>query len=280
MKNHMLIALTLILSIGFTACKKRGCTDPTASNFDAAAERDNGSCTYATEGAITLNFTHNINGTSISSSDFNQLNYTNIDGNTWGITSMQYLISDVRFYLANGDSIVIDGYQLIDMSDTTTLKYNLPDSLKTIPYTGIGFNLGFDATDNTSGAYADLDAASWAAPTTYGGGYHSMKFDGEFFDAVPDTVVFQYHNLSTTGQVVGIDTTYIENHAWIKIPQAFDFTGNTTIEIQMDINQWFQTPNTWDLDVLFTNLMSDFSAQLMMKQNAYSVFSVGTVTTE
>jgi len=37
--------------MGFGACKrKEGCTDPTATNFDSDAEKDDGSCTYATIG--------------------------------------------------------------------------------------------------------------------------------------------------------------------------------------------------------------------------------------
>jgi len=44
--------LLLFMSIGLTtlnsSCKKEGCTDTTAANFDSGAKKDNGSCTYAT----------------------------------------------------------------------------------------------------------------------------------------------------------------------------------------------------------------------------------------
>ncbi len=39
--------LFLSMSVIFTACKKEGCTDITATNYDAEAEDDDGSCTYA-----------------------------------------------------------------------------------------------------------------------------------------------------------------------------------------------------------------------------------------
>lgn len=45
MKNTLLILS--ILLIGLASCKKQGCTDPLAENYDDKAQEDNGSCTYA-----------------------------------------------------------------------------------------------------------------------------------------------------------------------------------------------------------------------------------------
>lgn len=59
------LGLTLIatLAIGLTSCKKEGCTDETATNYNADAKKDDGSCIYETpitgntvvEGNITSN---------------------------------------------------------------------------------------------------------------------------------------------------------------------------------------------------------------------------------
>ncbi len=45
MKKLMIILLTGCAL--FTSCKKEGCTDSTATNFNEKAKKDDGSCTYA-----------------------------------------------------------------------------------------------------------------------------------------------------------------------------------------------------------------------------------------
>lgn len=40
------LSLILLAGLGFAACKKKGCTDPTADNYSEKAKKDDGSCTY------------------------------------------------------------------------------------------------------------------------------------------------------------------------------------------------------------------------------------------
>ena len=55
------IYVTLILLAGaltFTSCKKKGCMDPTAENYDANAEKDDGSCQPVTIPPYTVPSTY------------------------------------------------------------------------------------------------------------------------------------------------------------------------------------------------------------------------------
>ncbi|MFT4600553.1 MAG: hypothetical protein ACI857_000727 [Arenicella sp.] len=278
MKLNQLFIGLLAFGVVTVSCKKKGCTDSTANNFTTEAEKDDGSCEYTTEGSITLNFSQNFMGTAVTSAEFDQLSYTNTNGEVMSVTKMQYLISDVRFYKSNGDSAYYDGYHLIDMEDAASLSYTLPNSLDVGTYTGIGFNYGFSPEDNTDGAYTDLNALSWSSPTMLGGGYHQMKFEGRYIDSNTDTTSFQYHNISKARNIVGVDTTFHDNYASIAMSKSFSISGDASIDIQMDINEWFQSPNLWDLNTEFTMLMPNYTSQSRMRANASSVFSIGDIT--
>ena len=48
MKNKkLIIGLGLLMAMSAVACKKEGCTDPTAANYNDKAKKDDGSCTFA-----------------------------------------------------------------------------------------------------------------------------------------------------------------------------------------------------------------------------------------
>lgn len=46
--RYLSFLLIAVVGLGFTGCKKKGCTDSTATNYDSKAKKDDGSCTYAT----------------------------------------------------------------------------------------------------------------------------------------------------------------------------------------------------------------------------------------
>ncbi|MCH2234733.1 MAG: hypothetical protein MK078_10840 [Crocinitomicaceae bacterium] len=46
MKKEMILGAALVLGLGLASCKKKGCTDETAVNYEAGAKKDDGSCVY------------------------------------------------------------------------------------------------------------------------------------------------------------------------------------------------------------------------------------------
>lgn len=54
MKNNIIVSVIIMfLSFSFFSCKKKGCTDNVAANFDVEAEKDDGTCIYGGLGGST-----------------------------------------------------------------------------------------------------------------------------------------------------------------------------------------------------------------------------------
>jgi hypothetical protein len=59
---------------------------------------------------------------------------------------------------------------------------------------------------------------------------------------------------------------------------SIEIKENASIEIKMNIAEWFKNPNTWDLNTLNSELMANFEAQKLMNANGKTVFSLGEIT--
>ena len=260
--------------------KKDGCTDPLADNYDADADKDDGSCFHSYgddnlgmgHSQITFNFTHNFDGIPVSSSTFNQFNYVNANDDTLSISKLRYLISDVRLYKANGDSIVINGYSLIDVDAGTGMTYTTTDDIPYDTYTGISFNFGFDSLDNADNAYQDLNIINWNWPATLGGGYHFMQMEGRYKEQGNDSLYAYHHGTARVSMGV-----FEQNYFTVDLAAITLSKSNVTVEIKMDIAEWYQNPDIWDLNMSHTMVMPSYTAQKMIQKNGSTVFSMGTV---
>jgi hypothetical protein len=110
-----------------------------------------------------------------------------------------------------------------------------------------------------------------------GGGYHYMQFDGKYKDTNNLNTNFNYHVIRAVDRTEPMnlkfeDTSFTVDLGIIKIK------NNATIEISMNIAEWFTNPNTWDLNVLNTVLMPNFDAQKQMSANGKTVFGLGEIT--
>jgi len=277
-KINYIILVLAVLPLITSSCRKKGCTDSAATNYDSKARKNDGTCTYdpVIKPQITIGFEHDYDGIAVSNANFDQLIYSNLAGNTQSITHLEYLISEVRFYKTNGDSVVFSDYNLFDLSDNNSLSFSLSDYLEVGSYSGIGFDFGFNEANNTSGAYSDLNAANWSWPGMLGGGYHYMKLEGRFIDTNTDTVSYAYHN-GTAREIVGTDTTFHNNHAFIKLNSSFNVENDANITIDMNIAEWFKNPYVWDLNTYSSMLMPNYAAQILMNDNSESVFSWGGI---
>ncbi|MFT6245529.1 MAG: hypothetical protein ACJA0U_002231 [Salibacteraceae bacterium] len=99
-----LVILIAIGSIALVGCKKKGCTDPLATNYNSEAEKDDGNCTFDSSPAYT------VPGTYL---------FTDAAGNSTvsysGQTERLDQLSEMVTLMKTGNSTVLDAQVLKDM---------------------------------------------------------------------------------------------------------------------------------------------------------------------
>lgn len=223
--------------------------------------------------SVAFNFSHNWDNTEVTSSNFNTLNVTNENGEVLNIARLRHLTSRYELVNTNGESFPLSGYNFVDISEVTNYLFQPEELIPTGTYT-LKMVWGFNEEDNIDGAYLDLNSASWNWPAMLGGGYHFMQFDGMYNVDTTAPLPFNYHN----GTARVSDGVFEQNFVNLEFSTPITITNNATIEIKMNIAEWFKNPYTWDLNVYNTPLMPNYDAQKLMQQNATSVFSIGSIT--
>ncbi len=224
---------------------------------------------------VSIDFSHSFNQQEIDSSNFNALDYTNGFGTTLSITRLRYLISQISFTNQQGIKTIVKDYQLVDLSQDNSLAIN--DILLPPGAYNLKMRFGFTEATNTSSIYPDLNAASWNVPESLGGGYHYMQLEGRFLDPTNEPFIYAYHTISAV-QNPGPENTREDTSIEIDLGEITVTQDATQINVTMDINQWFENPNLWDLNILNGMLMGNYTAQKMMQENGQTVFSLETNT--
>lgn len=224
---------------------------------------------------VNFTFSHSWDNTEINNANLTTINVTNQNGETMNFARLRYLVSRFELVDASGNTFAFDGYKFTDLSDNTT--YDFTPTNNTIPegdYT-LNFIWGFNEQDNIDGQYQDLNSALWNWPMMLGGGYHFLQLDGMYnINTTPSS--YNFHN--GTARVSTNPSVFEQNFAEISISTPIEIRNNATIEVHMNIAELFKNPNTWDLNVLDTPLMPNYTAQKMMQANVASVFSIGSVS--
>ena len=219
--------------------------------------------------SLTLKFTHNWNGVPVTNQDFNTFKFTTANGENISIERLRYLISNISLAEESANN-----HFLIDVGKNAENLIPIKDVLSN--NNKLTFTFGLTDSENIDGSYQDLNSVNFNVPGMLGGGYHYMQFDGKYKDTNNQDANFNYHviravDTSDPTNLKFEDTSFTVDLGIIEIK------NNTTIEISMNIGEWFTNPNTWDLNVLNTVLMPNFEAQKQMNANGKTVFRVGEI---
>lgn len=215
---------------------------------------------------VTLKFTQNWDGVPVTSSDFNDFKFTTQNGESISINRLRYVLSNISVGNA------IKNYHLINIEqslDSEILFEQIPQGS-----TFVKFTFGFSDAENTDGTYQDLNSVSFNVPGMLGGGYHYMQFDGKYKDTNNQDENFNYHVIRAVNRTDPTNLVFEDTSFEIDLG-TMEITSDITLEIKMNIAEWFKNPNTWNLSELNTILMPNFEAQKMMSANGRSVFSLG-----
>ena len=224
---------------------------------------------------ITFNFSHNWNGTPVSNANFNNIIYTNANGEDLSITKLRYLISKITFEKPSGETFILDGYNLVDVTNNINQSFKPITAIPEGDYSKVSFTFGFDNDDNYNENYIDLNSASWNVPGILGGGYHYMQLEGKFIDNTTTEKGYAYHTIRA---VDNSGTTQVFQDTFFEVDLGVaNITNNATFNIEMNIAEWLKNPNIWDLNVLNQMLMPNSSAQIMMYENGQNVFNLESV---
>jgi len=242
--------------------------------FNSCSDDDNDNQTQNV--TTTFKFSHNWNEQSVTNTNFNSIQYTNENGEMLSIERLRYLISDIVFTSANGQTIELDIYNLVDVTNANGLNFIIDIQIPVGNYTNVSFTFGLDNEDNAEN-YLDLNSASFNVPDMLGGGYHYMQFDGKYLDPSSNEQSFNYHAIRAVDNP-GANPTFPQDTFFTVNLGAVNITNNAEIEIKANLAEWFKNPNNWDLNTLNQMLMPNSTAQIMMYQNGQTVFTLGDIT--
>ncbi len=231
------------------------------------------SCDGDVISTVTFTFSHNFDGTEVTADDFNEFDFINANDDTLSISRLRYLVSDIRLYKSDGDSVVLDDYQLVDVTNSTGLTFGSTLELPQGTYSGISFIFGFDSIKNVEMAYSDLNGANWNWPAMLGGGYHFLQMEGNWKDEGV-SMPYAYH----TGTARVSSGVFEQNYFTAILDGVTLNKANATIDIEMNIAEWYKNPYTWDFSTFSVMLMPNYTAQKLIQVNGKSVFSLGEVS--
>ena len=241
------------------------------------------SCDKPTQTDLTINFTQTVDGnrliTGSGCSDGGEcfhdhsccnlgktLGYTNDAGENYNIQTLKYLISDITLHSDDGNTLLLDEVHFIDISDASTFSFTVKD-VPNNNYTSISYTMGLDTIKNINNLYINESyhsAMVW--PETNGGGYHYMKLEGAYNN---DSTFYNTH----TGGTMGGDYSF-NNVEDISLTVDDDL-GDFSINVNMEINNWYNSPNQIEFSSYGMGIMMNMMIQMNIQMNGMTdVFSI------
>jgi hypothetical protein len=223
---------------------------------------------------LTLYFTHTVDGIPLElTTDGSELPYINAAEQNYNIKKLQYLISNISMHSELGNKPFGDHF--VDAADPSTLKLELGE-LHSGLWSSLRFDIGLSKSRNISNAYVNEGFHSTMAwPETMGGGYHYMKIEGNFNN---NNTFYNTHTGPTPLYYDGIvlnDWSITISTGCSNFDQftfnVDDELGNVDIILNMELNQWYESPEV--ISLTSNGIMEDVNMQMLLQNNGSCIFS-------
>ena len=221
------------------------------------------SCEKPNQTDLTINFTQTVDAEELTT---NSMIYSNSAGENYDVRTLKYLISDITLHAENGNEIILSDIHFIDISEESTFSFTVED-FPNNNYTSISYKMGLDTIKNTNNLHInEIYHSAMAWPEINGGGYHYMKLEGAYNN---DSTFYNTH----TGGTMGGDYSF--NNVDNILLTIDDDLGDVSININMEINNWYNSPNLIDFSSYGMGIMMNMMMQMDIKMNGITdVFSV------
>jgi hypothetical protein len=247
LKLKLLLITVLCLTLLYN-CKKKEETVPTP-----------------THAHLKFNFSHSVDGVPLK---LDSIKYLNKAGNPYSIINLRYFISNITLH-SGSDSLLINDVHYVDVVDNSTFTYAPSKEIANGSYDYISFVFGLDATKNITNHFVNPPESNMTWPVPMGGGYHYMQLEGKF----DSSGVIKNYEIHTGALMSSPYYIYIS-----LLQSSFKLEGKDVIvNVAMNINEWFENPNTYDFNIYDGAMMSVPAAQLTIQQNGVDVFSVKSI---
>lgn len=214
-------------------------------------------------GEVFVHFNHTVAGADLK---HEEIVYTNAAGNQYGITRLEYIVSDIALETKGGKRVELTEfhYRNAFVAATRSVLAKVPGD----DYTALHFTFGIDGAKNQTGALPSVDYFNnMAWPTPMGGGYHYMRMEGLFH-----TTNGEGSFLTHTGPSGGADFSFD-----IALPLSLSVDGDQwDINVIMNIDEWYDNPSVYDFEDR-GGIMGNADVQSTLLDNGLTVFSLGRV---
>lgn len=240
------IILSSIL-ITFSNCKKDSIPNPQES----------------AKTVVKMNFNHLVNHLPV---EMDTVKYINANNDSFGIRTIKYFISRVTFHRDTKTDVTLSDFHFVNHELIETLTHEFSQKIPEDSYSSISFVVGFVNTDNKSNMFTSAPEMNMFWPENMGGGYHYQKLEGQYLD----NGIKKFFNFHAGG----LDQT--DYSVKVTLPNS-NFkvqNGAVTIDLSMEILNWFQNPVNWDFSYFGAAIMQNHEAQQTIQKNGLDVFSV------